>query len=223
MSRSMKQFSTNRKKGFSLVEMMVTILIFSVVIAGMLQGAVHLGRAFQRTKALVNVRAEIANFSQGINSFSNRSDHVSFLDASNNPVNYVNLTSINGNTSLDLMYYLKDTGNQARLRFLDQSAADPTLRNTIVWYKDNGNTPQILLKEVYRMDTSWNASGVMTAGTYPVFCFPHRDDAYDARSTGIWPKFFKLEFQKLVPGVMDQNKKPLTVPVTLVTQVRTTV
>ncbi len=208
------------RRGFTLVEILVTMAIMTILLAGILQAATQIGKSFKKTQKLVTTRSEISALTQTLYSFANRAFRVRFVDGAGISLNYFTgfdplATTLN--TNLDVLYFAKSSAAvppEGRLFYDAGSAA-------IRWFKDNSTANDILLRDVYRTDAQWDSSGsLISAGVQPVFRFPHQQGSL-WQTYGTFPKFVIVSFRKQISRPTSQNPKPVTVPITLMLQVGT--
>ena len=62
-----------KDKGFTLLEMMITLSILSVITLGVFNGVSQVNKHVEKIRSYVNSRQELANFTQAFYSFSNKS------------------------------------------------------------------------------------------------------------------------------------------------------
>lgn len=205
-----------KTKGYTLVEVLVTLSIFSVLAAGILSSTLQIGRHIEKTRNLIKAKEEITAFHQAIYNFTNKSFGAYFWDSSAaSELNYLTTyDSFNTPTAdksiYDTLFFVKNNAGTdiARLVY------NPTNR-TLSWFRGNGASEQVMLTEVYRTD--YDGTNLATMNQ-PVFKFPHRSDLYTSPTR---PNYVIIEFRKLVQAQDSNNPYPVTVPIKIMAQLNT--
>ena len=203
----------NRKitTGFSLVEMMISLGIFSFVALAVISGSMQIGKSIEKTRVCITSRQELATFSQGIYSFINKSKGAYFWDTDTNAeMNYLTKFSAlpSDSTMFDILFLVKDTANNT-----GSIVYDPA-NHTITWFRTTGVSGDVMLTNVYRYDYENDTN----PGVEPVFKFPHRSDLYVSSTR---PNFVVIQFRKKISDSTSINPNPVTVPVKLMFQLNT--
>lgn len=197
----------SRLRGFSLVEIMVALGIFTLVLAGVLNGSFALKNNIHRSQNLVKTRQKLANFIQAVHSFSNKSLGVYFLNSSAVEVGYI--AEVDSYASDDdvwnsVFFQKNEDGSE-----VGEIVFDPD-ENTISWRKDN-STEKVIMENVYRPDYEDDTN----KGVLPVFRFPHTTNLYTTNQRpNLWMAEFKVRLDK-------GENIPRMVPVKFMAQVNT--
>ena len=203
-----------KRTGFTLIEMVVTLTIFSIVSVAILSGMMQMGKSIEKSRDCVTARQELNVFCQGLYSFLNKSLSAYFFDDDiDAEMDYLTkYPALPVDTPmLDTLYLVKDSlNNTGRLVF------NPAA-HTIRWFRNAGSTTDegdLMLTNVYRFDYQNDSN----PGTLPVMMFPHMVELY---STTINPKFVVFQFKKRVSDPTAINPNPVTIPVKLMIQLNT--
>lgn len=202
-----------KRTGFTLIEMTVTLAIFSIVSVAIISGTMQIGKSIEKSRDCVTARQELTVFCQGLYSFLNKSLEAYFWDQDiNSTMDYLTKypTLPFDSVMLNTLILLKDSnGNTGSIVY---NPADRTIR----WFRTVNATGDVILTNVFRFDDV-NATG---AGTLPVFMFPHTQELYSSAS-GTNPKFVVFQFRKRVSDPTTINPNPVTIPVKLMVQLNT--
>jgi len=209
-----------QKKAFTLVEMLVVLAMFTVISAMAFNGMITLSKGIKKPREMSIARKELGVFVNGLYRFINNSYSAYLVDAASTTATgefyYLNpLTPLDGDVRQDILYLVKDVNDTTGRVVFNHTD------HRFEYYKDSSASAQIMLEDVYRMDTAWDDDGtVSSTGVYPIFQFPHQDFLYDQTSfEKPRPKTVIIQFRKIVATGGSEFAKPVSVPMTLMIEV----
>jgi prepilin-type N-terminal cleavage/methylation domain-containing protein len=204
---------SSRKKAFTLSEMMIVLTIFSLVFAMMMAAMTNMGKGVTEPRLMVTGKSKLTRFSHGMYNFLNNSLSAYFIDTDLSELDYMSATIQDRDPRLDILYLQKDNdGATGRIVYSNSE-------RRFEYYKTSStSTPQIMLEEVYRIDSTWDVDGNLTDGVEPIFKFPHRTFLYNTDNP-LRPIFVICQFRKLLVPSTSEKPVPTTIPITLMLQV----
>ena len=206
------------KKGFTLVEMMVSLAICATAVVMVMTGILQMSEGVRHTQSLTKTGADIATFCDMATNYINNSFAAYFLDSDDNLIQcnstfVVNAANLN---QFNAVYLRKEqdplTTEIATFQYNEGS-------RRFEWFSGPGQTAQPVLSDVYRMDVTWNANGTVNqSGIEPIFKYPHIQSLFDDANQTLL-RFVIIQFRKRVGQPNDLNPVPVTIPITLMVEV----